>query len=143
MIRKQHDNTLTAPTPERVNARLWDYTRVRSWFTTEEPFTLTNGQLTGIGRNRRKAIHQRYSAASEVAAELKGSLGLPAEAFTNPRTHGTLDISHMDFYRGLTNRLEGESNRRFLSHAARRFYKLYGDIFRVLPMHPQDRSLAA
>jgi len=81
--------------------------------------------------------------ATAVARKLKEALGLPDEAFTYLTTHGSLDISHLDFYRGLVNRLDAEADRQFLIHAAKRFYKLYGDIFRALPMQPQDRTPAA
>ena len=73
--------------------------------------------------------------ANEVAGKLQETLGLPRQAFTYLLTHGDLDISHMDFYRGLVNRLE-EPDQQFVVYAARRFYRLYGDIFRALPMHP-------
>jgi thiaminase len=81
--------------------------------------------------------------AGEVAGRLKDSLDLPPEALTYLLTHGTLDISHMEFYRGLVNRLGDEADRQFLVHTAKRFYRLYGDLFRALPMHPRDCTAAA
>ncbi|MGQ0697644.1 MAG: AMP-binding protein [Panacagrimonas sp.] len=45
---------------ERVNARLPDYARVRSWTPAREPFSPTNQQLTPNGRLRREAIFAAY-----------------------------------------------------------------------------------
>ncbi len=72
--------------------------------------------------------------ATEAATNLQKHLGLPASAFTYLTSHGALDISHMEFYRGLVNQLESEADRRFVIHSAKRFYKLYGEIFRDLPL---------
>jgi len=72
--------------------------------------------------------------ASEVADAMQASLGLPDQAFSYLRSHGTLDISHMKFYQRLVNRLHLEQERRCVLHAASRFYTLYGNIFRALPI---------
>jgi long-subunit acyl-CoA synthetase (AMP-forming) len=45
---------------QKVNASLPDYARVAGWVTTSEPFSPTNGLLTGTGRIRRQAIYRRY-----------------------------------------------------------------------------------
>jgi hypothetical protein len=47
-------------------------------------------------------------------------------------SHGDLDIEHVGFFKGLMDRLEDEDDRAAVIHAARRFYVLYGDIFRTL-----------
>ena len=83
------------------------------------------------------------SLATEAAKNIQKSLGLPNEAFTYLTSHGSLDISHMDFYRGLVNRLEDEQDRQAVIHCARRFYKLYGDIFRALPLRMKVTYRAA
>jgi GTP cyclohydrolase I len=49
----------------------------------------------------------------------------------------------MQFYQGLVNRLERDEDRRFVIHTAKRFYKLYGDIFRSLPLILNDAAKAA
>ena len=72
--------------------------------------------------------------ATEAAANLRRNLGLPAEAFSYLSSHGSLDLSHMDFYRGLVNRLEQPADQDSVIHCARRFYRLYGDVFRTLPL---------
>ena len=72
--------------------------------------------------------------ATKAAKATQANLGLPDKAFTYLTSHGSLDISHMQFYQSLVNRLEREDDRRFVIHTAKRFYKLYGDIFRNLPL---------
>ncbi len=81
--------------------------------------------------------------ATEAAKNTRTSLGLPENAFSYLTSHGSLDISHMDFYAGLVNRLEDEDDQSFIIHCAKRFYKLYGDIFRALPLSLNDKALVA
>jgi hypothetical protein len=50
----------------------------------------------------------------------------------------------MNFYEGLVNRLENSADRAFVIHTAKCFYKLYGDVFRSLPLslNPQTQARA-
>lgn len=75
------------------------------------------------------------SLASEAARNIQTALKLPDRAFTYLTSHGALDISHMDFYRNLVNRLERPQDQEAVIHHARAFYKLYGDVFRGLPLN--------
>lgn len=81
--------------------------------------------------------------ASEAARNLQRALRLPDAAFTYLNSHGALDVSHMKFYSGLVNRLDSDEDRRTVIHAAGRFYKLYGDIFRGLPLVINEDARAA
>jgi pyrroloquinoline quinone (PQQ) biosynthesis protein C len=81
--------------------------------------------------------------ASEAAARLKQNLGLPSQAFSYLTSHGSLDVSHMDFYKGLVNRLEDPVDRDAVIHCARHFYRLYGDVFRSLPLSLNAAAHAA
>ncbi len=81
--------------------------------------------------------------ASEAAANLQQNLGLPASAFTYLTSHGSLDLSHMAFYRKLVNRLQDTADRACVIHCARRFYRLYGDVFRALPLSLNAETSAA
>ncbi len=72
--------------------------------------------------------------ASHAAENIKASLGLPDTAFSYLTSHGSLDVGHVDFYQGLMNRLRREEDKQAVIHAARMFYRLYGDIFRALPL---------
>ncbi|WP_078118429.1 TenA family transcriptional regulator [Thiosocius teredinicola] len=72
--------------------------------------------------------------ATDAAAALQGNLGLPFKAFSYLTSHGSLDLSHMDFYKNLVNRLDDEADRQTVIHCAKRFFRLYGDVFRALPL---------
>lgn len=72
--------------------------------------------------------------ASAAAEKLQLNLGLPPAAFSYLTSHGSLDISHMDFYRNLVNRIADKADQERVIHCARRFYRLYGDVFRDLPL---------
>lgn len=78
--------------------------------------------------------------ATRAAESIEQALGLPRNAFSYLRSHGDLDVGHVDFFRGLMDRLDDADDRRAVVHAARRFYVLYGDIFRTL--RPQGMRLA-
>jgi pyrroloquinoline quinone (PQQ) biosynthesis protein C len=81
--------------------------------------------------------------ATEAAENLRRNLRLPASAFTYLTSHGSLDLSHMEFYKGLVNRLDSEQDRLRVVHCAKRFYRLYGDVFRSLPLSLNDAVAAA
>jgi hypothetical protein len=59
---------------------------------------------------------------------------LPRDAFRYLTSHGELDVGHMQFYGGLMDRLERDEDRQAVIHCAKMFYRLYGDIFRSLPL---------
>lgn len=68
--------------------------------------------------------------ATRAAEAIEHSLGLPRTAFTYLRSHGDLDIEHTGFYERLMDRIEDPAEQAVILHAARRFYRLYADIFR-------------
>ena len=70
--------------------------------------------------------------ASQAGQAIQRSLGLDPGAFTYLTSHGALDIGHTEFYAELVNRITDTQDQQQLIHAARVFYKLYGDIFRDL-----------
>lgn len=70
--------------------------------------------------------------ATRAANTIQTSLDLPRNAFSYLLSHGDLDIEHVDFFKGLMDRLDDPSDQQAIIHAARRFYVLYGDIFRTL-----------
>lgn len=74
------------------------------------------------------------SMALNAAENTMRHLGLPKTAFSYLTSHGALDQEHMRFYAGLVNRLDDSEDRRFVIHTARRFFRLYGDVFRALPL---------
>jgi pyrroloquinoline quinone (PQQ) biosynthesis protein C len=81
--------------------------------------------------------------ATEAAGNLQKNLGLPSSAFSYLTSHGSLDLSHMDFYQKLVNRLEDPADQECVLHCAKRFYRLYGDVFRALPLSLNAKVNAA
>jgi pyrroloquinoline quinone (PQQ) biosynthesis protein C len=84
--------------------------------------------------------------ASRAGESLQQSLGLEPDAFTYLTSHGALDVGHTDFYANLVNSVDDPADQQALIHAARVFYRLYGDIFRSLEqrfMHAPAQRLAA
>jgi len=71
--------------------------------------------------------------ASRAAMITRDALGLLPQAFSYLTSHGSLDLEHMQFFEKLMNRVDDETDRRVIVHAAKIFYRLYGDIFRGLP----------
>jgi len=70
--------------------------------------------------------------ATRAASVLGKSLNLPEQAFSYLTTHGSLDLEHVAFFRDLINRLDSAEDKAAIVHAARVFFRLYGDIFRTL-----------
>lgn len=81
--------------------------------------------------------------ATDAANVIERELGLPRSAFTYLRSHGSVDQKHIGDYERIVNRLNLESDRDAVLHAAHMFYRLYGDVFRQLPrahLAGQDRK---
>ena len=71
--------------------------------------------------------------AARAADAIQKGLGLPDAAFTYLRSHGALDVGHVQFFERLMNRLDREEDQNAVLHCARVMYRLYGDMFRSLP----------
>lgn len=65
--------------------------------------------------------------ATETARRVQLQLGLPDQAFSYLRSHGALDIEHVDFFQELINRLPVDDLDHVI-HVARRVYRLYGAV---------------
>lgn len=72
--------------------------------------------------------------ATQAAGIIKGELGLPPQAFSYLTSHGSLDIEHIAFYEKLMNRLDEAADKAAVVHTAKVVYRLYGDMFRSLPL---------
>ncbi|NRQ41902.1 iron-containing redox enzyme family protein [Rheinheimera sp. YQF-2] len=70
--------------------------------------------------------------AEQAASHIAGKLGLPRKAFSYLNSHGALDQEHIKFYENLMNNISSAQDQAVIVHAAKRFYRLYGDIFRSL-----------
>ncbi|MDQ7955165.1 MAG: iron-containing redox enzyme family protein [Pseudomonadota bacterium] len=81
------------------------------------------------------------SLALMAADQIQKPLGLPDSAFSYLRSHGTLDREHTAHFELLMDRIEDQGDQDAIVHAARAFYRLYGDVFRSLPL-PQAQPLA-
>ncbi len=81
--------------------------------------------------------------ALSAADAIQQSLGLPDAAFSYLRSHGTLDQEHMGHFANVINQLDQPTDQAAVIHCARMFYRLYGDIFRSLPMVAPGRETAA
>jgi thiaminase len=71
--------------------------------------------------------------ATRAAEIIAGRLELPQRALTYLTTHGALDQEHVGHFDGLVDRLCDATDRAAVLHAARMFFRLYGDVFRALP----------
>ncbi|GGO67911.1 TenA family transcriptional regulator [Bowmanella pacifica] len=74
--------------------------------------------------------------ADNAAAQIQGKLDLPTKAFSYLRSHGALDQEHIVFFENLMNQIDDEAEQEVILHAARMFFRLYGNIFYELdPCH--------
>lgn len=71
--------------------------------------------------------------ALNAADALQRSLALPDAAFSYLRSHGTLDQEHTAQFALLMDQIENAADQAAIVHAARMFFRLYGDVFRSLP----------
>ena len=70
--------------------------------------------------------------ATQAASQIAAKLGLSRKAFSYLNSHGSLDLEHIKFYETLMNKITDSNDQAVIVHAAKRFYRLYGDIFRSL-----------
>lgn len=72
------------------------------------------------------------SVATQAAQTIQQSLKLPADAFSYLLSHGSLDQEHVLFFENLMNNVTDEVDQTAILHSAKRFYRLYADVFRSL-----------
>ena len=80
--------------------------------------------------------------ATQAAAIIQDRLQLPAQAFSYLTSHGSLDISHVEFFKTLMDRLDDPADQAAVVHTARVVYRLYGDLFRSLPLSGESQHAA-
>ncbi|WP_164962224.1 TenA family transcriptional regulator [Rubrivivax sp. JA1026] len=84
------------------------------------------------------------SLALHAADAIQQALALPDSAFSYLRSHGTLDQEHVQHFELLMDQIHDPADQAAIVHAARVFYRLYGDVFRSLPLpQPQPVEEAA
>ncbi|WP_335944247.1 iron-containing redox enzyme family protein [Pseudomonas sp. G166] len=81
--------------------------------------------------------------ATHAADSIREHLALPASAFSYLSSHGSLDIEHMQTYRGLMNKLDDPADQAAVIHASKVVYRLYTDMFRGLPRDTEAHHAAA
>ncbi|MFZ9735339.1 MAG: TenA family transcriptional regulator [Burkholderiaceae bacterium] len=74
--------------------------------------------------------------ASLAAEKIADVLSLPPQALSYLNSHGSLDLDHVKFFEMLMNQVEEPQDQEEIIHAARVFYRLYGNVFRSLPQTP-------
>lgn len=94
--------------------------------------TITRGNPVGFFGMVLVLEGTSVALATRAAETIETSLGLPRNAFSYLRSHGDLDIEHVGFFERLMDRLDDADDQAAVVHAARRFYRLYGDVFRGL-----------
>ncbi len=73
--------------------------------------------------------------AVRAADRIEQSLGLPRSAFTYLRSHGTLDLEHVEHLGGILARLTDPDDQAAVIQCARAMFHLYGNVFRGLDEH--------
>ena len=81
--------------------------------------------------------------ALQAADAIQRPLALPDSAFSYLRSHGQLDQEHTAHFAMLMDRVDEPKDQQAIVRAAREFYRLYGDIFRSLPMPTSSRMEAS
>ena len=80
---------------------------------------------------------------ADLAAEkIQQTLGLPNQAFSYLRSHGALDQEHIQFFAKLMNRITDNQDQSLIVHAARCFYRLYGNVFRDIDAVQSEQVLS-
>ena len=82
------------------------------------------------------------SLALLAADSIQKPLALPDAAFSYLRSHGTLDQQHTAYFALLMDQIDDPRDQADIVHGARAFFRLYGDVFRSLPL-PQVPARAA
>jgi len=81
------------------------------------------------------------TTADRAADGIQEALSLPDEAFSYLRSHGALDLDHIQFFESLMNKINDLDEQRFIIRCAKQFYRLYSDIFCSLTK-PNGKGLA-
>jgi len=76
--------------------------------------------------------------ATRAAAIIQERLGLPPQALSYLRSHGSVDVKHIEDYRRLVDHFDAPEDRDAVVHCARVVFELYGQMFRTLPRADVD-----
>lgn len=81
--------------------------------------------------------------ATAIAETLMESLRLKKNSFSYLLSHGTLDLSHMEFFKRLMDQLDNPEDQEAVVHVAKRMFGLFADVFRSLPHTMKEPTHAA
>jgi heme oxygenase len=81
--------------------------------------------------------------ATAGAGALMLSLKLPENCFRYLTSHGTLDISHMQFFRTLMDKIDDPRDQADIIHMAKRMFVLFANVFRAIPHELEVQHVAA
>ncbi|WP_277372644.1 iron-containing redox enzyme family protein [Pseudomonas sp. AA-38] len=76
--------------------------------------------------------------ATQAAGIIQDKLRLPSQAFSYLNSHGSLDLDHIEFFKKLMSRLDNDDDKAAVVHTAKVVYRLYGDMFRSLPLAGEE-----
>ena len=76
--------------------------------------------------------------ATQAAGTIQQRLALPPQAFSYLNSHGSLDLEHIEFFKKLMNQLDNDDDKAAVVHTAKVVYRLYGDMFRSLPLSSEE-----
>lgn len=76
--------------------------------------------------------------ADNAADSIQQALNLNKKAFSYLRSHGSLDIEHVKFFEGLMAQITDVDEQDLIVDSAKKFYVLYGNIFRTLNVSAQQ-----
>lgn len=80
--------------------------------------------------------------ASAAADAIQEALALPDDGFTYLRSHGSLDLEHIDFFETLLDRLHDPHDQAAVTQAAHDIYRLYADVFRAIARDTRTEAAA-
>lgn len=80
--------------------------------------------------------------ADNAADNIQKALGLPKKAFSYLRSHGSLDIEHVKFFENLMDKITQPEEQDIIVDSAKKFYILYGNIFRTLNVRTAQQAAA-
>lgn len=70
--------------------------------------------------------------ADNAASAIGQALSLPDKAFSYLKSHGALDIEHVEFFERLMSKITDKDEQDIIVESAKKFYLLYSNIFRTL-----------
>lgn len=82
------------------------------------------------------------AVADHAADTIQKTVNLPDKAFSYLRSHGALDQDHVKFFEKLMNKITDTQEQDLIVNSAKKFFKLYGDIFRTLSISPAKHIAA-